>query len=627
MAAMTNCDYVYNVEIDENAPKAAQPDSILLPMKNHQLACLYKALLMEQKGKVHYDVKNNIHNNFENINRYHNYSAQTIKNHVTVSTNIGIFGDIVGHGKTLCCLSLIAASPLESIHTNNERLVSYCSSRNYSYLTYTTENINIMDDNKINSTLIVVPRGPVYTQWQRALATHTKLKYLAIDSLSFIKKNMPDEKKTAAEIREYFNQFDAVLIKNTTLDILLRYYTSDVTIGVKFPTMMRWKRIMVDEAHDICSKIPLMYYDYLWLISGTYENILYLGRSYNNLLHNIRDALNYDTINLALVRCKKEFVKSSFRIPVPIEQTYICRFSAKINAIRNFISPEVLEKINANDITGAVRDLGGKSETEDSVIELVTKEINREIQNKQRERDFIYGLDIPEENKVIRLRNIDSEIAVSKRKLEDLTQRISELKTKMCSICMFEMDKPIILKCTHSYCGVCIMKWLEKNMNCPECRMKIDTNDLIAIKSGNDKNEVVEAEVTTPVMLSKEETLLKIIQDNPNGKYLVFSKHDSGFYKLMQTLMQNNITCSELKGNTSHMNNTLEKFRTGNIRVILLNTYFAGSGIDISYATDVILYHAMGIEKYQAIGRAQRVGRTDTLRIHHLCYEHEISAI
>jgi SNF2 family DNA or RNA helicase len=484
-----------------------------------------------------------------------------------------------------------------------------------------------MDDNKINSTLIVVPRGPVYTQWQRALATHTKLKYLAIDSLSFIKKNMPDEKKTAAEIREYFNQFDAVLIKNTTLDILLRYYTSDVTIGVKFPTMMRWKRIMVDEAHDICSKIPLMYYDYLWLISGTYENILYLGRSYNNLLHNIRDALNYDTINLALVRCKKEFVKSSFRIPVPIEQTYICRFSAKINAIRNFISPEVLEKINANDITGAVRDLGGKSETEDSVIELVTKEINREIQNKQRERDFIYGLDIPEENKVIRLRNIDSEIAVSKRKLEDLTQRISELKTKMCSICMFEMDKPIILKCTHSYCGVCIMKWLEKNMNCPECRMKIDTNDLIAIKSGNDKNEVVEAEVTTPVMLSKEETLLKIIQDNPNGKYLVFSKHDSGFYKLMQTLMQNNITCSELKGNTSHMNNTLEKFRTGNIRVILLNTYFAGSGIDISYATDVILYHAMGIEKYQAIGRAQRVGRTDTLRIHHLCYEHEISAI
>jgi ERCC4-related helicase len=92
----------------------------------------------------------------------------------------------------------------------------------------------------------------------------------------------------------------------------------------------------------------------------------------------------------------------------------------------------------------------------------------------------------------------------------------------------------------------------------------------------------------------------------------------------MQILNANNITSSELKGNTSHMMNVLDRFKSGQLRVILLNTNFAGSGIDISYATDVVIFHSMGSAKNQAIGRAQRVGRQDVLNIHYLCYEHEM---
>jgi len=38
----------------------------------------------------------------------------------------------------------------------------------------------------------------------------------------------------------------------------------------------------------------------------------------------------------------------------------------------------------------------------------------------------------------------------------------------------------------------------------------------------------------------------------------------------------------------------------------------------------VIIFHSMGLDKLQAIGRAQRVGRTTELYIHNLTYEHEI---
>ena len=71
------------------------------------------------------------------------------------------------------------------------------------------------------------------------------------------------------------------------------------------------------------------------------------------------------------------------------------------------------------------------------------------------------------------------------------------------------------------------------------------------------------------------------------------------------------------------MNNILNNFKNGFMNVILLNTYYAGSGIDISFATDVIIYHSMKEHKIQAIGRAYRVGRTEDLKVHTLLYEEE----
>lgn len=626
MTTMSN-DFEYSIEIDESAPRAKQPDKIEMKLKDHQLACLYKAMLMEQTGQLNYNLTDDIHVNLSDHTRYYNANNHRIINKVRVNTNIGIFGDIVGYGKTLTALSLISASDLNSIHLNTELNVSYCSSRNYSYLSYSTENSNVLSQyDFIQSTLVIVPRGPVYIQWLKCLQENTKLKYLAIDNLNYIKKHLPDNKDNNwREVIDYFNQFDVVLIKNTTLEVLFSYYyaRSQYTDGIHY--IRRWKRIMIDEAHDISNKIPLMYYQFIWLISGTYENILSLTRAYNNILFHVREAVNYNTINLVLVKGKKDFVRNSFKIPPAIEKMYKCKFSAKINAIRNFISPDILEKINANDIIGAVKDLGGKSETEDSVIELVTKEIKRDLQNKEHEREYIMALDITPEVKAVRLKNVENEISIHKNKLQDLKQRLSELNKKLCSICMFEMESPIILECTHSYCGICIVKWMEKKKDCPECRCKIDMNNLIAIKSVNDTNHIIEAStVGETTILSKEDTLLKIIKDKPEGKYLIFSKYDSGFIKLMKTLQDNDITSSELKGHTAHMVNVLERFKSGQIKVILLNTNFAGSGIDISYATDVIIYHDMGVAKNQAIGRAQRVGRNSVLTVHHLYYEHEM---
>ena len=263
--------------------------------------------------------------------------------------------------------------------------------------------------------------------------------------------------------------------------------------------------------------------------------------------------------------------------------------------------------------------MGGKNETEDDIIELVSKELKRDLFNKETERDYITTLDINSESKAIRLKNINNEIELQKEKINNLTERISYISSKSCAICMDLISNPIMLECTHIFCGKCLMKWINTNKNCPNCRTNITSTDkLIAIVDENNKNNA-----TIENVLSKEETLLHIINDKPNGRFLIFSKNENSFEKIKIELRKNNNNYELLKGTTSHMMNILDKFKSGEINIILLNTQYAGSGIDISYATDVIIFHNMGIEKQQAIGRAQRVGRHNELYIHNLCYEHE----
>ena len=610
----------YDIELNETNKFALQNDRIKTKLKPHQLTALYKALDMEINGSIRYNISSR--ERFISIMTmlYSNYTQfNNIDNFIQISTNVGIFGDIVGYGKTLIVLALIATNDVKNIYVNNIYTKTFNNYKNYSYLNISSQNNLIIPENIIfNTTLVIVPRGPVYVQWVEMINKQTNLKVLAIDNLNFIKKNLPKYNSNKQDIINFFNSYDLVLIKNTTLRVLFDYYYEDGNYNL----INSWKRIIIDEAHDIINKIPNIKYYYLWLISGTYEDLLKKVYNSNNSIiysNTIKELLNDEFINLMLIKNNPKFIKNSFLIPEPIEKYYLCKLSQNINIIKNFITDSILEKINANDIPGAIRELGGKNETEDDIIELVSKELKRDLFNKETERDYITTLDINSESKAIRLKNINNEIELQKEKINNLTERISYISSKSCAICMDLISNPIMLECTHIFCGKCLMKWINTNKNCPNCRTNITSTDkLIAIVDENNKNNA-----TIENVLSKEETLLHIINDKPNGRFLIFSKNENSFEKIKIELRKNNNNYELLKGTTSHMMNILDKFKSGEINIILLNTQYAGSGIDISYATDVIIFHNMGIEKQQAIGRAQRVGRHNELYIHNLCYEHE----
>ena len=617
----------YDIELNERSNLTEQNNKLKIKLKPHQLAALNKALEMEIHGTIRYKISNT--NKLLSImnmlysNIPYSLLTQSNNNIIQISTNVGIFGDMVGYGKTLIALALIAVNNVENIHINNTYSKTFNNYKNYSYLNISSVNNLIVPSNIIfNTTLVIVPRGPVYIQWENMIKNHTSLKVLAIDNLTYIKKNLPKyTQNNRQEIINYFNKFDLVLIKNTTLKLLYNYYYSDNN----FNLINNWKRVIIDEAHDIINQLKVhINYNYLWMISGTYEDLLKKVYNSNNSLiytNTAKELMNDEFINLMLVKNNNIFIKNSFKIPEPIEKFYLCKLPNNINVIKKFISDSVLDKINANDITGAIKELGGKNENENDIIELVSKELKRELFNKQAERDYITTLDIQLEQKNAKLKTINAEIENQEEKIKNLTERISYISSKTCSICMELITNPILIECTHIFCGGCLIKWLKNNNSCPYCRLTINgTDKLIAISN---KNENENESSNVEILLSKEETLLKIISEKPDGRFLIFSKNENSFEKIKLELNKTNNSFEILKGNTSHMINVLDKFKSGEINIILLNTQYAGSGIDISCATDVIIFHNMGIDKQQAIGRAQRVGRKDELYIHNLCYEHE----
>jgi SNF2 family DNA or RNA helicase len=99
----------YDIELNELNKISNVSSKINVKLKPHQLTALNKAIEMEKNGVIRYDLKH-----YNNI--------------IELSTNIGIFGDIVGYGKTLIALALIASN--KEIHINPNLVETYYNNKN-----------------------------------------------------------------------------------------------------------------------------------------------------------------------------------------------------------------------------------------------------------------------------------------------------------------------------------------------------------------------------------------------------------------------------------------------------------------------------------------------------------------
>jgi SNF2 family DNA or RNA helicase len=268
--------------------------------------------------------------------------------------------------------------------------------------------------------------------------------------------------------------------------------------------------------------------------------------------------------------------------------------------------------IAAGNIEGAVVALGGKKT--ENILELVKKDILE--QQNSTEKDIIIYRDIKRDDK--KLENLIEKLDIIKNKLSQLEIRFEEMLTDVCSICTGKLKNPIMEpSCQNLFCGECFLTWLQRKQTCPLCRASVDTTEIVYLsgKSNDDTSSFNDKQKN----LTPLEKVNEIVRSNDNGKFIIFSEYDETFKPICRMLKEAGINFAVVVGNRKAREQSIDSFKTGDTRVMFLNSNFNGAGINLQEASDIILYHEMSTNtQNQIIGRANRIGRLHPLNVHHL---------
>ena len=402
---------------------------------------------------------------------------------------------------------------------------------------------------------------------------------------------------------------DTVLIIN--YDVILITPSMYNTFVLKYSNMA-WKRFIYDEPGNI--KVPAMkniIAGFYWLVTATPSAILTKNKQCKNtFMNDLCSYTNFNNyINHISIKNNDTFLDESFKM-TPTKHLYYKCYNPVYKATHGFVSYKISEMISAGNIAGAIKELGGGSTQ--NITELIK---NKKIQEIKDLESIIDILKI--RNKEKQTQTYIEKVNRLKLQIEELNNRYKNILEGECNICLLKIKNPVMEpNCQNIFCGECLLTWLKIRTTCPLCRENVQQNKLIHIDNDNINSTY---KLQKEKKLTKIDTILKIIQDNTTGKFIIYSAWDQTFQSILNMLFTNNISYIEVKGCVTTRQKNINSFKKGNISVILLNSENNGSGINLQEASDLIIYHDMDVPtENQIIGRANRIGRLESLKVHHL---------
>jgi len=553
---------------------ATQPDEVHVPLFKYQRHAIY--LLEEFERTKRISSKGDGDN--ENSGR-------------VVNSDIVLYADKVGAGKTLTIIGLIARDLKEV--TKYEKMC---------YQSFDTicisQLIPFPKEDYVNATLVLCSVSLI-SQWEKEL-DKTDLSYYTIDK----KSKLDSFSHTKVNKKHHI-----VLCSATMFKFMMQQYSH-----------LFWKRFVIDEADSI--KIPSMqrvYSDTTILVTATPSFITtVMGR--NHWIHSMfyipktsKIVMDYKDI---MIKNDDEFIDRCQGLPPPEVITHQCLPSVMTKVMQDIVPQHISELLNSGDITGAVEALGGTSSNE-NIMDLVSKNILIEIENAK----HTLNLHISQNSNKQQIDYWENKINEYKNKLNIINERFSNILAEDCGICLSNKTNPTMLCCCQNIaCGRCVVECIQTSKKCPFCRNS--SPQIIHIK-GSESEESVEREKKKinddcdNEIHSKNDVLLDIINCKKHKKILVFCTSDNSITNLKNILKENDVNFRCIKGNKMSRDKYIRDFKNGDIRVLMINSRINGSGIDLPCTTDIVLYHKMPAEiEEQCIGRGQRQGRKKPLRIH-----------
>jgi len=648
-----------------------------IKLKRHQETSVKNMLNLEADGGVKIKInsyvsknmiysENNPHYGWYDYNLHRRREVQYTENDFIVNTNFGILADKVGSGKTFDIIGMICHT---RIPIDRPKIMSS---------SYYSSVLHIDNEKCIPTNLIILPHN-LTAQWKKAFE-FTKLKVYTISKRAHIDKllsvcniyediiheekdnkdtNDTNDSKDNKDTNDVNNVKDVkdskdskegkklkeikFTIKKQTndsdsdmssigidpeqcvgfYDVILLSATMMDDFYTKFPHI-KYSRIIIDEVTTI-KKLPMSFdikSNFVWYISATPTSILLIRKNY---IRDMVSNMNSVIFNKIIIKNNDGYITDSMKLPVMKQIIIHCDTPASLRAIREFIPQEVMNMLNAGNIKEAVVKLNCNIDTDENIISVLTSRTEKELHNKKKELDYQKNI-IPNDIRAHaeNIKRIQERIKSLETKLESIKERIKSFADDNCPICMDTFTSPAVLPCSHVYCLACLT--LVKNSKCPMCANPFELKQLHIIDNDSKPKSDSDEKSKEKKLLSKKDNLINIINKKKDGRFLVFSNYDATNDNIGTFLKASGIVFGKLMGNGNVINSTIEKFKNGEIRVLILNAQHYGSGLNLQMATDIVIYHEMNKElETQVIGRSQRMGRTQPLNVYYLLYDSERS--
>ena len=525
-------------------------------------------------------------------------------------------------------------------------------------------------------TLIICPKR-LSLQWQEEINKTCDLKCYIINTIHQFKK------LDLITINNY-----AIIITSYEFLVNQRYttYIKEPTNQDKF-TINRysWERIILDEGHEYvtCSrninKIQTRTIQYLlcglkskyrWICSGTpfnnrldfWETIYYLSKKgtedsdryiskYNIYSKNTYTNTCYqhaiDGITELIVRKNtKESVKEDVTIPeYDITTTFLNMTTTERAIYNSALDDETKKQELCNHILVSeshINILGNKpisiDETHTKMVEYYDKKISYQTKRIENIDNDLEQLDIDNDSDkitelTIKQDELSKELQDNIRKkqiFDELQEKLEEEKT--CPICYEELENlyKAVTPCGHFICSDCIsgIYHSKSSLKCPMCRNPFNKQDLEIISP-----DLVEKTNKLGTKMAKLIEMANTITDaSPDNRIIIFSQWDSMLKLISNNLKNNNVNHLVLNGSYHILNSKIRKFKLdSSIRILLLSSEKAGSGLTLTEATHIILMDTMNSDpetsktiENQAIGRAVRIGQTKKVIVNRLIMKDSI---
>lgn len=299
------------------------------------------------------------------------------------------------------------------------------------------------------------------------IITLSLLKRIIVDIIDFCKNNKTELNENLYKIVKTYhynnsknikNEIEIILNTNNNKSLFLSK-NNDVlkkvfklvfnnVESIVYPNCHRYDmeyvfyRIIIDEADTINLKgaysVDLVNkFQKLGLITATYSKLLF-GETYSNCIVPLVINKHNSSENsfFPVILNDDNFLEKSFSMPVINRKYLICDYNEELSHFMNnssylekhgLLSAEVKELLNVNDFNGALKKMGATENSNDNIIDIICKDVIRNLKNKKIEKDMIEKLDLEQNLKNTRLLNINKNIKELEEKLEDIYSKFQDI--------------------------------------------------------------------------------------------------------------------------------------------------------------------------------------------------------